>query len=258
MADTITHTWQTVEQAAVTLNVSTRTIARRLANGSLESRVDENGRRLVLVQQIGPADMADTGLEVEETTLAASAASTATPVATTTNTAPSNQAMAMLNVLQTTVTIAREDAVAARRSAKWAWGGVGFMALTIVASAVIVSSMLTRSLVSTEMLQTQLTDKKQELTQTTAELMATRSEVAVAKRDLVVTRGDLDKQKEMTAAATAARQSAEQSAQTAAASVNVRPSYAGMTNMTKTPTTQPQAQNASLLNRVVSLLAEEK
>lgn len=252
MADTITHTWQTVEQAAVTLNVSTRTIARRLANGTLESRVDENGRRLVLVQQIG-GELAEVSIEAEESVLAASPAATAaTAVATgPTGQAPSSQAMAMLNVLQTTVTIAREDAVAARRSAKWAWAGVGFMAVAIVVSSIVVTSLLTKSVVTTQMLESQLTDKKQELTQTTAELMATRSEVAVAKRDLVVTRGELDKQKEIA-------QAAQASAQQAAASVSVRPTFAGMTNGTKTPSTQPQAQGGSLLNRVVSLLAEEK
>ena len=36
--------WQTVEAAAVTLGVSTRTLARRISEGKIESRL-ENGRR---------------------------------------------------------------------------------------------------------------------------------------------------------------------------------------------------------------------
>src|SRR5437016_5646649 len=40
--------WQTVEQAAVTLGISTRTIARRIAKGELESRLN-SGRREVFI-----------------------------------------------------------------------------------------------------------------------------------------------------------------------------------------------------------------
>src|SRR5947209_3580391 len=46
---TMSFTWQTVEQAAVTLGISTRTIARRIAKGELESRLN-NGRREVYIQ----------------------------------------------------------------------------------------------------------------------------------------------------------------------------------------------------------------
>src|SRR5438045_3173939 len=42
------YVWQTVEQAAVTLGISTRTIARRIAKGELESRLT-NGRREVYI-----------------------------------------------------------------------------------------------------------------------------------------------------------------------------------------------------------------
>ena len=42
------YAWQTVEQAAVTLGISTRTIARRIAKGELESRLN-SGRREVYI-----------------------------------------------------------------------------------------------------------------------------------------------------------------------------------------------------------------
>ena len=237
MADTITHTWQTVEQAAVTLNVSTRTIARRLANGSLETRVDENGRRLVMVQQIGIGENADTGSELavsnDDSDLAAP----------TISAGPSSQAMTMLSVLQSTVSAARDDATAARRSAKWAWGGVGFMTLVIIASAVVLSSVLTRSSVTTEMLTGQLTETKTELKQTQAELMATRTAEAQATRDLTEARKVADVQ----------RQQAER--QMASADVAVRQNITGIAKpVATTPTTQPQA--GSLVNRLVSLFGE--
>src|SRR5882724_5739508 len=45
---TMAYAWQTVELAAVTLGISTRTIARRIAKGELESRLT-NGRREVYI-----------------------------------------------------------------------------------------------------------------------------------------------------------------------------------------------------------------
>ena len=54
--------WQTVEQAAVTLDISTRTIARRIAKGELESRLN-SGRREVY---ICAPDFAASGVETIE------------------------------------------------------------------------------------------------------------------------------------------------------------------------------------------------
>ena len=54
--------WQTVEQAAVTLGISTRTIARRIAKGELESRLN-SGRREVY---ICAPDFAASGVETIE------------------------------------------------------------------------------------------------------------------------------------------------------------------------------------------------
>src|SRR3954468_4663789 len=70
--------WQTMEEAALTLGISSRTLHRRLARGEFETRM-ENGRREVLVviaePQIGAipeppptTDMADTpGIDMSDT-----------------------------------------------------------------------------------------------------------------------------------------------------------------------------------------------
>src|SRR5688572_4104368 len=42
------YAWQSVEEAAVTLGISTRTLHRRISKGEVETRL-ENGRREVLV-----------------------------------------------------------------------------------------------------------------------------------------------------------------------------------------------------------------
>ncbi|HEX8324649.1 MAG TPA: hypothetical protein VF595_12145 [Tepidisphaeraceae bacterium] len=213
MSETISHTWQTVEQAAVTLNVSTRTIARRLANGSLETRVDDNGRRLVLIQQINSVTPVETGETMEEAELALSDMPTG----------PSSQALTMMTVLQTTITAARDDARSARRTAKWAWAGVGIMSLLLFAGAAIVGSTVTRSVVTTDMLRVQLADTKTDLKQTQAELMATRTAEAQAVRDLTQTRRELDQRRQT------------------------------MVNAVKAP---PPATQPTLLGRVVSLFNE--
>ena len=46
--------WQTLEEAALTLGISSRTLHRRLARGEFETRL-ENGRREVLVVIADPA-----------------------------------------------------------------------------------------------------------------------------------------------------------------------------------------------------------
>jgi hypothetical protein len=47
--------WLSVEAAALRLGISSRSIARRIQNGQLESRVDVNGRRTVLICTPAPA-----------------------------------------------------------------------------------------------------------------------------------------------------------------------------------------------------------
>lgn len=243
MAGTITHTWQTVEQAAVTLNVSTRTIARRLASGGLESRVDENGRRLVLVQQIagggeghdgidGPSDTTDTVDEYVDTHLSAVAA----PLPPTES--RQAQTLAVLNVLETTLIATREDAGRARRSAKWAWAGVGAMAFLIVGSAVLVSSTVTRSVVTNDMLRQQLAETKADLKQSQSELIATHTAEAQATRELTEARRAVETARQQPVAAAAPAPASP------VAPATVAPVAAK-------PTTQP-----TLFGRVVGLFAE--
>ena len=245
MTETITHTWQTVEQAAVTLNVSTRTIARRLASGGLESRVDENGRRLVLVQQIGqgiggpdgvdgPSDASDTVDEYVDTHLSAVAA----PLPP----AESRQAqtLAVLNVLETTLIATREDAGRARRSAKWAWAGVGAMAFLTVGSAVLVSSTMTRSIVTNDMLRQQLAETKADLKQSQSELIATHTAEAQATRELTDARRAVETARQQPVAVA-----------TPAVTPSAPPQPAPATPVAAKPTTQP-----TLFGRVVGLFAE--
>ncbi|MGN6504544.1 MAG: hypothetical protein ACTHM6_03175 [Tepidisphaeraceae bacterium] len=177
MSDTISHTWQTVEQAAVTLKCSTRTIARRLANGSLESRVDENGRRLVLVQVFSQANIDEDAADV------------ASPTDITPHNAPvvpaayvgqaSDVTAPMLAVLQTTIDTLRVDSKRARSAAQWAWLGVGTMGLGVLAVAVLLTASLTKS----TMLEKNVADTRAELAKTQSDLMNEHGARAVAERE---------------------------------------------------------------------------
>src|SRR5947209_66296 len=48
--------WLSVEAAAIRLGISSRSIARRIQSGQLESRVDDNGRRTVLITVPAPVE----------------------------------------------------------------------------------------------------------------------------------------------------------------------------------------------------------
>src|SRR3954468_17665168 len=59
--------WQSVEEAAVTLGVSTRTLHRRISKGEVETRL-ENGRREVLVCLPDPEpEVAEEASDVSDT-----------------------------------------------------------------------------------------------------------------------------------------------------------------------------------------------
>ena len=176
MSETISHTWQTVEHAAVTLNVSTRTIARRLANGSLESRVDENGRRLVMVQVFSQANITNDTADAATTDLShSSAAEPSTAVIAH----PSDMTAPMLAVLETTIETLRVDQRRAKTAAQWAWLGVGVMGLGVLAVAVLLTASLTKS----SMLEKNVADARTELTKAQADLMTEHGALAVAEHE---------------------------------------------------------------------------
>jgi hypothetical protein len=53
--------WQTLEEAALTLGVSSRTLHRRITKGEVQTRLN-NGRREVLVEIVEPEPAADVSI----------------------------------------------------------------------------------------------------------------------------------------------------------------------------------------------------
>src|SRR3954463_5027081 len=66
----VAYEWQSVEEAAVTLGVSTRTLHRRISKGEVETRL-EDGRREVLVCLPDPEPEAIADEQVEVTDMPA-------------------------------------------------------------------------------------------------------------------------------------------------------------------------------------------
>ena len=151
------YAWQTVEQAAVTLGISTRTIARRIAKGELESRLN-NGRREVYIclpNSSGRNDVETiegelTGsdapnyrppeyqAEYEQTVRQTVAASAAAGADVETSTAlilaedRARRAEMAISVIQQSTAIVRDEVRVARTGARWAWAMVAALAAGVM------------------------------------------------------------------------------------------------------------------------------
>jgi hypothetical protein len=154
------YAWQTVEQAAVTLGISTRTIARRIAKGELESRLN-SGRREVYICLPDSASGRDragvetiegelTGsdapnyrppeyhAEYEQTVRQTVAASAAPGADVETSTAlilaedRARRAEMAISVIQQSTAIVRDEVRVARTGARWAWGMVAALAAGVM------------------------------------------------------------------------------------------------------------------------------
>jgi hypothetical protein len=131
----VAYAWQSVEEAAVTLGVSTRTLHRRISKGEVETRLEE-GRREVLVC------LPDFEVEIEQ------------PVATSQSAAPlfgadqqtaiilAEKEVALANekvrrtelalaAFQHTSTLLQQEATRTRISARCAWSAVAVLSVGV-------------------------------------------------------------------------------------------------------------------------------
>ena len=139
------YAWQSVEEAAVTLGISTRTLHRRISKGEVETRL-ENGRRDVLVCLPDPepdtveetADFVDDGVGQQPE-----------PFAGATDTAGTSMAIVLaekeiqlanervrrtelaLAAFQHTSTLLQQEASRTRISARCAWAAVAILSVGV-------------------------------------------------------------------------------------------------------------------------------
>ena len=129
----IVNEWLSVEAAAIRLGISSRSIARRVQSGQLESRVDANGRRSVLVTVPAPAAAAAAPSTPEPHVIPAEVTAALSAVDQTAQESGQTRAIvqqAMSVVIRSheeTVYAAREDAFSARKSMRRAWAAVAVL-----------------------------------------------------------------------------------------------------------------------------------
>jgi regulator of replication initiation timing len=162
------YVWQTVEQAAVTLGISTRTIARRIAKGELESRLN-SGRREVYIcapdssvetveGELTGSDAPQYQAEYEQTVRHTVAASSGDGVDVETSTAlilaedRARRAELAIRVIQESTAIVRDEVRVARSAARWAWGTVAFLSAGVMIAVGWTTASVARSQQQTEAL----------------------------------------------------------------------------------------------------------
>ena len=153
----IDNNWMTIEQAAVSLGLSVRTVNRHITAGKLPSRLNE-GRREV---QIEMPDMTSAGAGAAAQAGAASAGPTdlaapdyETVLALADNAA--DKADLAVSAYQTLARSADERIGSTRRVAAVAWSLLGVMALGAIVSVGWTSHKLTRAAVETDHLYQQV------------------------------------------------------------------------------------------------------
>jgi hypothetical protein len=185
------YAWQTVEQAAVTLGISTRTIARRIAKGELESRLNA-GRREVYIclpataavetlqgELTGtdapspPPNRPEYHAEYEQTvrhTVAAAATASGADVETSTALIlaedRARRAEMAISVIQQSTAIVRDEVRVARTASRWAWGMVAAVAAGAMVAVWWTTANVTASHQRAEILRdriTAMTDRTEQL-----------------------------------------------------------------------------------------------
>ena len=163
--------WQTVEQAAVTLGISARTLARRIAKNDLENRL-QNGRREVFIclpdepepEMVTPVveeratiiDSTGTAMGAVNANAAASQTVAYDPNVTQALVVAEDRArraeMAIL-VIQQSTKLVQHEVARARTGARWAWSTVALLAVGAMVAVAWTTANVTRSQARIEHLQ---------------------------------------------------------------------------------------------------------
>jgi hypothetical protein len=194
----VAYAWQSVEEAAVTLGVSTRTLHRRISKGEVETRLEE-GRREVLVC------LPDLEVEMEgEDTMDGSVEGVAPSVAGDSQTAMilAEKEIALANekvrrtelalaAFQHTSTLLQQEATRTRISARCAWGAVAVLSVGVYVAVGWTASQVTGYRTNNANLDRQLKQVSETAEQRGAEVEKYRSERDVAKEAAARMEGEL-------------------------------------------------------------------
>jgi hypothetical protein len=215
------YAWQTVEQAAVTLGISTRTIARRITKGEIESRLS-NGRREVYIclPHSGPVaepvetvegeltgndapsyrapNPAEAEEEYEQTVRHTVAASSMPGADVETGTAlilaedRARRAELAISVIQQSTAIVRDEVRTARIGARWAWSTVAVLSAGVVVAVAWTSSNVTRSQSIADAMREKAASVSNQAEQLTKEQRLLRAELEGARMATARVEGQLE------------------------------------------------------------------
>ena len=147
--------WMTVEQAAVTLGLSVRTITRHINAGKLQSRLTD-GRREVQIDSVQIPNATGALAGADSLSNADPAIDYETVLALADNAA--DKAELAVSAYQTLARSADERIQTTRRLSYAAWSLVGVLAVGAIVSVGWTSHKMTRAAVVTEHLQRQVSD----------------------------------------------------------------------------------------------------
>ena len=200
------YAWQSVEEAAVTLAISTRTLHRRISKGEVETRL-ENGRREVLVCLPDPeaeltdetADIAGEDEPVQQAHAYSASDSTAIILAEK-EIALANEKVRRtelaLAAFQHTSSILQKEASRTRMSARCAWAAVAVLSVGVYVAVGWTASKVTEFRTNNANLSQQLKavtgvaeQKMEEVEKYRGERDDARQAVARVEGELSVTRG---------------------------------------------------------------------
>jgi hypothetical protein len=203
----VAYAWQSVEEAAVTLGISARTLHRRISKGDVETRL-EDGRREVLVCLPDPEPEV-TEESVELTDTFTMPASFNPPGASDNNTAIvlAEKEVALANekvrrtelalaAFQHTSTLLQEEASRTRMSARCAWAAVAVLSVGVYVAVGWTASQVTSFRTNNANLTRQLNQANTVADQKTVEVEKYRDERDEARQASARMEGELSATKQ--------------------------------------------------------------
>ena len=195
------YAWQSVEEAAVTLGVSARTLHRRISKGEVETRL-ENGRRAVLVC------LPDDDPEPADTDLPELSDPLDEPVSPVSQTGPhsaivlAEQQIAVANervrrtevalvAFQQTSQILQAEVCRTRLSARFAWIALALCSVGVYVAVGWTAAKVNHAAAEKKYLNQQLDTATTEAKQTRTELTRTRDDLSQARQSAARLEGEL-------------------------------------------------------------------
>ena len=196
------YAWQSVEEAAVTLGVSTRTLHRRISKGEVETRL-ENGRREVLVCL--PDDAPEEPVEPADTSDIQTAIASDEPVGhvdPNTTIVLAQQQIALANekvrrtelalvAFQQTSQMLQKEAGRTRLSARFAWIALALCSVGVYVAVGWTATKVTQAEAEKKYLNQQLGSVATEVKETRQELTRVRDDLSQAQQSAARLEGEL-------------------------------------------------------------------